>query len=232
MYRNRKYLPSDKMSDLICDNYSLLQVLSRFELPLGFGDASVKEVCEKNNVDCTTFLAVINFISEDNDRMDSEDIKGLSIHSLMSYLKQAHVYFLNFQLPSIRKKLIKALDNSEKNDVDFLILKFFDAYVSEVRRHMEFENTMVFTYVENLLAGRSTDDFCISNFARKHTKIEDTLTELKNIIIKYYPSKKNNNLLNAVLFDIFSCEKDLISHNRVEDFMFVPIVLKLEKEGR
>ena len=225
MYRTRKYYPYDKMSDLICDNYNLLQVLSRFELPLGFGDATVKEVCEKKNVDCTTFLAVINFISEDNDRMDNDDIKDLSIHSLMSYLKQAHVYFLNFQLPSIRKKLIKALDNAEKNDVDFLILKFFDAYVSEVRKHMEFENTMVFTYVENLLAGKSTDDFCISNFARKHTKIEDT-------IIKYYPSSKSNNLLNAVLFDIFSCEKDLISHNRVEDFMFIPIVLNLEKEVR
>ena len=32
------YSPTDKMGDLICDNYSLLQVMSRVVLPLGFGD--------------------------------------------------------------------------------------------------------------------------------------------------------------------------------------------------
>ena len=29
------------MSDLICENYALLQVLSRFGVSLGFGDKSV-----------------------------------------------------------------------------------------------------------------------------------------------------------------------------------------------
>lgn len=42
----QKYKPTDKMIDLISDNYSLLQVMSRFGLSLGFGDKTVKEVCE------------------------------------------------------------------------------------------------------------------------------------------------------------------------------------------
>ena len=36
--------------------------------------------------------------------------------------------------------------------------------------------------------------------------------------------------MNAVLFDIFNCEKDLASHNMVEDHLFVPAVLQLEEE--
>lgn len=44
----QKYKPTDKMIDLISDNYSLLQVMSRFGLSLGFGDKTVKEVCELN----------------------------------------------------------------------------------------------------------------------------------------------------------------------------------------
>ena len=48
----QKYKPTDKMIDLISDNYSLLQVMSRFGLSLGFGDKTVKEVCELNGVDC------------------------------------------------------------------------------------------------------------------------------------------------------------------------------------
>ena len=52
------------MIDLISDNYSLLQVMSRFGLSLGFGDKTVKEVCEMNGVDCPTFLAVVNFMAD------------------------------------------------------------------------------------------------------------------------------------------------------------------------
>ena len=37
MYKTSKYTPTDKMSYLICDNYTLLQVMSRFDLSLGFG---------------------------------------------------------------------------------------------------------------------------------------------------------------------------------------------------
>ncbi len=222
--------PTDKMSDLICCNYSLLQVLSRFDLSLGFGDATVEEVCRAKGVDCATFLAVVNFVAEGSDRM-SDDVEGISMPALMNYLKQAHHYFLDFCLPTIRRKLMKAIDYSAENEISFLILKFFDQYADEVRRHMDYEDGKVFTYVENLMSGRDTDGYSIMQFARHHDKVDATLTELKNILIKYYPAKGNNHLLNAVLFDIFSCEEDLASHCRVEDYLFVPAVRRMEKEG-
>ncbi len=80
MYKTSKYNPSDKMSDLICSNYSLLQVMSRFDLSLGFGEKTVQEVCRENGVDCHTFLAVVNFMVEGSDRMEG-DVKDLSMPS-------------------------------------------------------------------------------------------------------------------------------------------------------
>ena len=147
----QKYKPTDKMIDLISDNYSLLQVMSRFGLSLGFGDKTVKEVCELNGVDCRTFLIVVNFMSEGFSRMDgsSEDI---SIPALIDYLRQAHIYFLDFSLPAIRRKLIEAIDCSQ-DDVAFLILKFFDEYTREVRKHMDYEEKTVFKYVDALING-------------------------------------------------------------------------------
>ena len=227
----RTYKPADKMSDLICDNYALLQVLSRFGVALGFGDKSVKEVCEMNHVDCDTFLIVVNFLCEDGNRIQ-DHLKGLSIPALMDYLKRAHHYFLDFQLPTIRHKLIEAIDCSQENEVACLIIKFFDAYVHEVRKHMEYENEKVFVYVGRLLEGEKTEGYNIGVFARNHDQINAKLTELKNIIIKYYPGGADNQLLNATLFDIFSCEEDLDSHNRVEDYLFVPAIMELEKEAR
>ncbi len=225
-----KYRSVDKMSDLISNDYKLLLVMSRFGLSLGFGDKTVKEVCEEQGVDTSTFLAVANFMQEETDIMGEEQ-HGLSVASLMDYLQQAHSYFLDFQLPTIRHKLVEAIDCSSSNEIAFLILKFFDEYEGEVRKHMEYEDQNVFTYVRAMLSGAPTKEgFTINVFARKHNQIEAKLTELKNIIIKYYPEKGNNHLLNAVLFDIFSCEQDLSSHCRVEDLLFVPAVRHLEKE--
>ena len=80
MYKTSKYTPTDKMSYLICDNYTLLQVMSRFDLSLGFGDKTVQEVCRENGVDCRTFLAVVNFMIEDSDRME-DNVKDISMPS-------------------------------------------------------------------------------------------------------------------------------------------------------
>lgn len=47
MYKTSKYTPTDKMSYLICDNYTLLQVMSRFDLSLGFGDKTYRRCAVK-----------------------------------------------------------------------------------------------------------------------------------------------------------------------------------------
>jgi regulator of cell morphogenesis and NO signaling len=203
--------------------------MSRFDIPLGFGDASVEEVCQTNQVDCNTFLAVVNFINKGHSRSSLPYVE-LSVQALMYYLKNAHHYFLDFQLPTIRRKLLEAIDCSTDNEVTFLILKFFDGYVQELKKHMNYEDMYVFTYVENLQKGIKDENYNIDMFVRNHNHIDDKLTELKNIIIKYYPDNQKAYMMNAVLFDIYNSEKDLASHNEVEDYLFVPTVLQLEKE--
>ncbi len=229
-----KFKPTDKMSNVISRNYSLISVMSRFGMSLGFGEKTVKEVCDNQNVDCGTFLAVVNFVDEDaygGEYIFDED--SVSLPALMEYLKQAHSYFLDFSLPTIRMKLCEALDQEpEKNDITQSILMFYDKYVEEVRRHMEYENKHIFQYVDNLLEGKRDNNFSIQNFAERHSHIDQKLAELKNIIIKYYPQSKCNNLLNASLFDIFNCESDLRTHCRLEDLVFTPTVARLESKLR
>lgn len=225
-----KYKPTDRLSDLISDNFMLLMVMSRFGLSLGFGEKSVLTVCREQHVDCDTFLAVANFISSGQSTyITGDDLPPLKLPQLMQYLKNAHAYFLDFSLPRIRRTLIEAIDFARPNDVSILILKFFDQLVVEVRNHMEFENKQVFNYVERLLKGEPTGKFNITKFAHKHSMIDERLSELKNIIIKYYPERGDNNLLNTALFDIFNCEQDLASHRMVEDCLFVPAVMLKER---
>lgn len=221
-----KYHATDKLRNLIRDNSSLLMVMSRFGISLGFGDKCVKDICEAQGVDTATFLAVANFISH-----KCSDYHSLSLSSLIDYLKRAHNYFLDYNLPSIRRRLIETIDCSGSNDVAFLILRFYDEYVTEVRKHMEYEDEVVFTYVKDLLRNRFNPTYSIRSFADRHDHIGPKLNELKDIIISYYP-EKSNDMLNSVLFDIINCERDLSSHCQVEDSLFVPAVEELEQRVR
>ena len=51
MYKNGMYRETDKMSDLICENYPMVLVMSRFGIALGFGEKNIGEVCRQNGVD-------------------------------------------------------------------------------------------------------------------------------------------------------------------------------------
>lgn len=216
------YKPTDKMRELVKDNSSLILVMGRFGISLGFGDKSVREVCKIHNVDERTFLEIANFSSGRDFHFEL-----ISLPSLIGYLKQAHEYYLEFNLPNIRRKLIEAIDCSGGNDIALLIVRFYDEYVSEVRRHMEHENKTVFVYVEQLLQGFLNKTYTISTFEGKHAPIGSKLKELKDIIIQYYP-EKNNYLLNEVLLNIILCEEDLTQHCKIEDKLFVPAVKSLE----
>ena len=89
---------------------------------------------------------------------------------------------------------------------------------------MSYEERAVFPYVRNLLEGKRDPKYNITIFRKRHDQIEMKITELKNILIKYYPGA-GTNMLNSVLFDIFATEEDLASHTRVEDYLFVPAIL-------
>ncbi len=227
MYKLGNYTETDRMCDLINENYPMLLVLSRFGIALGFGDRNIRQVCEQNKVDTATFLAVVNLLA-DSENVDFEE-KELSMEALIQYLQNSHKYFLDYRLPAIRTKLVEAIESTNK-DVSVAIIRFFDEYAADVRRHMMYEEENLFPYVEKLLANKPTEDYSVSVFSRQHDHVEANLAELKNIIIKYYPTESSNDL-NSVLFDIFLCEQDLASHILVEDRLIVPLIKELEKKN-
>lgn len=223
------YEASDKMISLIRDNYNLLQSLGSFGISLGFGDKTVKQVCDDQNVDTNTFLAVVNFTINGYREMD--DVSRLSVPTLLQYLKASHDYFLGFQLPFIRKELVDALD--ENDNLARLILKLYDEYSRSVTLHMKYEEKTVFPYVESLLAGKPMANYAIDMYSKHHGQESSKLRELKSIIIKYFPGDcLRNNQLSATLYDIYKNEEWLALHAEVEDNIFIPAIKYLEDKSR
>lgn len=224
---------TDKVSFLLANDYRLLQVMSRFGISLGFGDKTIQEICQQCGLDPFTFITVVNFV-KDTGENPKIDAKKLHLPSLLIYLKRTHQYFLEFQFPNMRRDMLNAIDCSIKNEVAYLVLKFFDEYVEEVRKHMRFEEDVTFTYVEKLISDdvttlkQTTPD---SNhlIARHHEAIEEKLKELKNLFIQYYPQKEVDNNINSVVYELYRTQEDLFIHCKVEDAVFLPAVMYQEK---
>lgn len=220
-----RYTPDDKMGSLIADHFELIQVMSRFGIAVGFGDKDIASVCRQHDVDCPTFLIVVNYIL--SGEISPSEIKCVSVRSLMQYLRSAHTYFLDYFLPAIRRKLLDGIEFST-SDVSFLIIRFFDEYRNEVRSHMQYEERTVFPHIEALLNG-TPGDFTIGVYSDHHEQVGDKLYELKNLIIKYCPDSADANLLNDALYDIYRCEEELDSHCLIENDILVPAIKLLEE---
>ena len=228
MKQMKMYEGEDKMITLIRDNYDLLQMLGSFGISLGFGDKTVSETCRDNGVDTYTFLAVVNFTI--NGFGDAQDDEQLSVTTLMHYLEASHAYFLDFQLPYIRRELEESLNPDDS--LGQLILRFYDEYAHEIRRHMHYEQRVLFPYVRGLIDGQPGNaNYSIETFSRQHGQADKKLRELKLLIIKYLPSDGlHNNKLTATLHDIYDNEEWLRQHGQVEDHIFVPAIRRLERQ--
>ena len=220
------YEADDKMIDLISDNYSMLQGLSAFGIRLGFGDKTVSEICGEQGVDCYTFLTVVNFLINGYAPKETDD--KISVKTLLDYLQASHRYFLDFQLPFIRKKLEDILN--QKDNLATLILRLYDEYAHDIRLHMKYEEKTLFPYVEALIRGEQMSNYNVDIFSKHHSNTTGKFHELKNIIIKYLPHDGlTNNQLTATLYDIYNNEEWLSNHSNVEEVLFVPAIRLLEQ---
>ena len=183
MKNQKMYEADDKMISLIRDNYDLLQSLGSFGINLGFGDKTVRETCEDNHVDTYTFLAVVNYNINGYGEFEADE--QLSVPTLLHYLEASHAYFLEFQLPYIRRELSESLD--ENDSLGRLILRFYDEYAHEIRRHMQYEQKTLFPYVQSLIDRQPANDYNVETFSKHHGSADKKLRELKLLIIKYLP---------------------------------------------
>ena len=225
----KMYEAGDRMINLIKDDCSVLQALGSFGINLGFGDKTVSETCEMNHVDTYTFLAVVNFTINGYGEFANDE--QISVPTLLHYLKASHAYYLDFQLPFIRRELQESIN--EDDALGMLIMKFYDEYAQEIRRHMKYEEKTLFPYVESLLVGHPTNDYTVETFSKHHEQTDKKLHELKLMIIKYLPTDAHrNNQLTATLHDIYNNEEWLRQHAEVEDHIFTPAIKRLERLTR
>ena len=208
------YKSTDKICDLMAHEEDAIQIISRFGLEMGVGEQTIAQVCEAHDVHTPTFLAIVNYkVFHQKALPDAIDLP-----TLQRYLQNAHNYFLNFRLPRLRRALIEAIIPADPTTkIPGLILRCYDEFVDEIRTHIEHENAGLYEEHEH-------DD----------ERITGKLTEIKNLIIKYYPSPVTGNpspltyLLISVMSDLWHTEQDFADHCAIEDDILRPAMTKIQ----
>lgn len=221
-----------KLADLISADNNLLSILQRLGIRLGFGEATMEEICKRYGLSTEVFLAICNIYSFRNFQPETENLHKEDVVCITNYLRVSHAYYKDVCLPKIHNSihgLVKELSDINRTLID----KFYDDYDSEVINHFAYEENVVFPYIESLL-GKGTyaaGEYHISTFEEGHCNIGEKLCDLKNIIIKYLPQECSTSLTFEILADISAVESDLRRHSQIENKLLVPLVAKLEKEN-
>ncbi len=219
--------PEMKMADLVHQNYRLLFVLNRLNIPLGFGEKTVEQVCLQNNVETKSFLTLCR-VHTSPFLIEKHDLSDLLPALIVEYLQNSHHYFLKQRLPDICEKLNVALSGFPSHD---LILSFFEEYENEVTEHMEYENNVFFPYIQKLLNGEKVTDYSVEEYKKRHNNIEEKLTDLSNLLLKYLSSFADSYLISNILLDLDLCNEDLNTHSFLEDEVLIPKIKKIENRA-
>lgn len=216
------------MLRLVNEDFNILPILSRFSIPLGFGSKTICDVCSEAGIDTDTFLLIVNFTLSGEIPSHGNTIKEAI--GIVDFLHNSHDYFLGYKLPHIRHNLLAALDDSY-SDINPSIISFFDEYVKQVSNHFDYEEKYVWPYIRSLEENCSRSTYNIQTFKKHHDEISEKLSDLKNIILRYYTTSMPNKMYDA-LVDIFNCEADLNSHHAIENRILIPMVAEIEQNEK
>lgn len=222
--------PAMKMADLLDVNFSILGVFSRFGMSYGFGEATVKDVCDGMGIDPETFLIICKVYAFDGYRPSREQMEGACLEDIVRYLRLSHTYYMDTMVPALAaaiEEMIAPCDDMHKK----VIRKFFGDYKEELERHFDYEEKTVFPYVEAMIDSREREPYTIGEYEKNHSNVEEKLDDLKKLVTMYQPVQSRSQDCFRVLFYLYSLESDLERHTFIEDGILVPVVSRMEDES-
>ncbi len=220
-----RYNTDTKLCDVVFNNPSVITVLNRFNIFLGLGDKSIKEICEINSLDSVFFTTIINtYINEDY--FPESVLKTFSITKIIGYLEQTNNYYLHYHLPNIERHFDYLIKKSISNDNNLSLLKnFFNELKQELESRILYDNKVWFPSLMKLTKEKQSGTLSISTDSKlkENYLIEDKLNDLKSFFIIHLQGEYDQNLCYAIINAIYTLEKDIKQNNRIRDRILKPI---------
>lgn len=225
--------PKMKMADAINHYHSLLTVLPRLGIPLGFGEKSVEQLCDEHRVSLPLFSLIAHAYTEEAYYPSIDELRKCRMTDIIQYLVSSHKDYLENKLPHIEHHLNALLEPMDRK-YSTLISNFYAEFRKEVEKHFDYEERVIFPYLRQFLSETDSADgttYHKSAFRQQHDDIEDTLNDLTNLLLKYIPSDISSNERVDMLLDMYALSADIGKHAMMEDRILLPYIQFLESQS-
>jgi regulator of cell morphogenesis and NO signaling len=232
---NKIFVTSEmKIADIVFANPYLILGLEHLGINMEVREKTVEDICAENHISSELFMIIVNLYNGYKPSPIA-DYSFDDIQTIIKYLKSCHRYYLEEKYPLI-KQYIGMINSINDHPEILMIGKFFDKYFKEVAEHLDYEDDVVFPYVLSLndqLALKSPvstpANYSVTEYREHHNDIEEKLTDLNNLLIKYIPQKNDHQIRRKLLLILFELEYDLKIHSLIEETILIPMVEKMEK---
>ena len=214
--------PEMKLFELIDIEPSLLSIFVRLGIRLPFGDASIDEVCKRENYSTTLFMELCRMHLDSEYRPSPEALTSEMLPQVIAYLRASHRYYTHEILPQTAARLVEILALCDKL-VASTLRRFYDDYVRCIEEHLEDEEHNLFATINTPKQASLTqfDDIVVP-----HADIDDRTNDIASLVVKCLPETTPTALRYAMLRDIYALRDDLRRHTAVELYMLRPLILK------
>lgn len=226
--------PEMKTSDIIISNPYLILVLEHLGINMVMHEKTISQICNENKVSTELFLVIVNLFNGFNPSLVT-DYSSDNIQTVVKYLKNSHKYYLEEKYPEIQG-YIEMINRINDHQEILMIGKFFEEYFKEVVEHLDYEDDIVFPYVLRLneqlmlkIQDSTSTNYSVTQYKDHHDDIEEKLTDLYNLLLKYIPQKNDQQVRRKLILSLFELDYDLKIHSRIEETILIPLVEEMEK---
>jgi len=197
------YNKDSRLNEPIIYDPSIIQVINRFGIYLGVGDATILDVCKAHEIDVDFFLAIINtYLNRDYfpDRIAGKGNRKV----LLDYLDKTDAYYRDVQLPNIERHftllISKSGMNEDKSPESRSNLHLLKEFFEEVKAE--------------LLGFIGKDE---KDRIGEGEQIEEKIGDLISFFVIHLRGSYDRNLCVAVVVALTTLAKDLQQNNRIRD---------------
>ena len=221
-----KLSPKTKMAELINSEPSLLTVLDRFGMRLGFGEDTVGECCKAQEKDAFTFLTICRIFLFPDYVPESEELEKVKITDVRDFLRNSHNSYKLSWLPNLEKEIYATLSCRPEAQKKF-ISEFFSKFKNELSEHFELEEKKIFPFLDAISKRRKTS---VKLLKEEHNNLGEKIQDIINLLLLYLPYEKSDNKVTLLLSHLYFFKNDLYIHYRIENHIILPLLKDYSEE--
>lgn len=220
-----------RAADIILAHPLAINVFERLQIPLGVQEKNLLTLSQENNLSENLIINLL-YITIYGNPPTQNPLQFSDAAAIIEYLLTSHQFYSLEASPAILK-LIREAAAAGANENMLSVERFFQKYCHEIEIHFNYEKDVVFPYIRQLAAGQlshQAPSYSVKLYRHQHTNIEQKLSDLQNLLVKYLPPTEPYRLRRALFQQISSLGNDLNIHARIENEILVPLVEKEEEQ--